>query len=374
MKNKKEKKHPERNHGKQHHQKMKPYIVMQYLLKHSDENNPITAEKIASELKVKYDIYAERRSIYRDIDEINKAIIMLENDCDIYEAGEILEGDEEGNDKLIRKNKYGFYARPREYDETDIRLLAECIYSAKFLDKTQTNILINLVCDMVNKRQAEKIKHSVLLTDRVRTKNSQTIYNIATINEAMSKELSDKRHIPEKISFKYLKHTIRDTNNQVERRHGETYITNPYALLINDGNYYLLAFDEKKKKFISYRVDRMKDVKLTGEKRVGDKEFSDIDLKDYTKRVFSMFSGERKRVVLQFTNHLLDTVIDRFGTKDVLYLSSGKKYFTVNATVEISRQFYGWLLGFDKEAKIISPNDVIEDFRRYIDGISQMYV
>lgn len=255
-----EKKHPDLNHGKQHHQKMKPYLVMQYLLKHSDKDNPIKADKIVAELD-KYGIYAELRSIYRDIEEINKAIIMLYNNCDIYEAEEILEEDIYDNDKLILKNKYGFYAKPRDYDETDIWLLAECVYSAKFLDEKQTKSLIDLVCKMVNKRETEKIKHDVLLTDRVRTKNSQTVNNIAKINKAMSKELDGEKHIPQKISFKYLKHTIRDTNNQVERRHGETYITNPYALLINDGNYYLLSFNEKKKKFISYRVDRMKDVK-----------------------------------------------------------------------------------------------------------------
>lgn len=42
MQNKKEKKHPDLNHGKQNNQKMKLYLVMQYLLKYTGENNPIT--------------------------------------------------------------------------------------------------------------------------------------------------------------------------------------------------------------------------------------------------------------------------------------------------------------------------------------------
>ena len=34
-----EKKNPEERHGKQNNQKMKPYLVMQHLLKYTDENN-----------------------------------------------------------------------------------------------------------------------------------------------------------------------------------------------------------------------------------------------------------------------------------------------------------------------------------------------
>ena len=65
------KKKPKEGHGKKHNQKMKPYIVMQYLLKHTDENNPITGEDLAAVLLEDYEVYAERRSIYKDIEEIN---------------------------------------------------------------------------------------------------------------------------------------------------------------------------------------------------------------------------------------------------------------------------------------------------------------
>ena len=373
MEEKKQKKHPHLNHGKQNHHKMKPYIVLQYLLKNSDEQHPIIAEDIAAELNVKYGIYAERRSIYKDIEEINKAFIMLEQHCTAKIAEKILAEDEYNEEKLILKNKYGFYARPLKYSTDEIRLLAECVYSAKFLDKSQSDFLVDIVCELVNKRQAKSIKHDVLLTDRIKTNNAGVINSIAEINKAMSKEIDGKKHIPEKISFKYLKYTISDMKKQVERRHGDDYIVSPFALLINDGNYYLLAFDDKKQKFMNYRVDRMKNVECVGEKREGEKEFDSIDLKSYTQRVFSMYGGEEKRVTLQFITPLLDTAIDRFGKKDVLYFQSDEKHFTVSTKVEISNQFFGWLLGFGKKVQIVSPPEVRAEFKNYIKGIEEMY-
>ena len=88
------------SHGKKNNQKMKPYLVLQYLLKKSDENHQKSAYDIMAYLE-ECGITAERRSVYRDIDEINKAMLILENDIDIDEAEEILAKDEYDEEKLF---------------------------------------------------------------------------------------------------------------------------------------------------------------------------------------------------------------------------------------------------------------------------------
>ena len=79
----------EAKHGKQTNQKVKPYIVLQYLLKYSDESHVRSAYNIIAFLQ-ECGIDAERRSIYKDIEEINKVALMLENECTIDEAEEML--------------------------------------------------------------------------------------------------------------------------------------------------------------------------------------------------------------------------------------------------------------------------------------------
>ncbi len=358
--------------GKKSNQKLKPYLVMQYLLKYTDENNVCTAKEISEYIQDTYYIAAERRSIYKDIEEINKAMLMVENEIDIDEAEKWLKDDEYDEEKFIvyNKHKKGFQVRRRFYDVYDIRLLAECVYSAKFLDKDQSERLANIVCDFVSEEQAESIRHEAFLTDRVKTNNKAVIENITTINEAMSR---NDRHKPEKISFKYLKYSISDVKQQAERRQGEKYIVSPFALLINDGNYYLLAFEDKSQKMRTYRVDRMKKVDRIHEPRDGEKVFAEIDLKSYTQRVFSMYGGKQERVTMRFINPLLDTVIDRFGTNNIQYQKVDDTHFSVSAPVEVSNQFFGWLLGFGKKAKITYPEKVVTQFAEYLDNIRNMY-
>jgi predicted DNA-binding transcriptional regulator YafY len=117
----------------------------------------------------------------------------------------------------------------------------------------------------------------------------------------------------------------------------------------------------------------MKDIRFTNVPRDGDDVFNKIDLRTYTKRVFSMYGGEQRLVELQFANPLLDAVVDRFGTKDVQYAKVDDTHFSVTAKVEISEQFFGWILGFGQKVKMVYPEDVQDKFRSYIDSIRGMY-
>lgn len=140
------------------------------------------------------------------------------------------------------------------------------------------------------------------------------------------------------------------------------------------GYYYVLAWNAQRCATITFRLDRMKGVELLNEPREGNAEFSKINMETYTQQHFGMFSGEKKRVSLRFTNNLLDTIVDRLGTgADVFYRPDDERHFVVSTDIAISDQFYGWIAGFRKMAKIVSPPDVVADFQKFLDDISGRY-
>ena len=130
-------KEPQR--GKKFNQKLKPYLVYEYLRKYSDENNPKSATDIVDFLDDK-GVPAERRSIYRDIEDINKVSMLMEYDgtdlknvdkddvvFNIEEAEDRVKEDEDDLIKLIAydKHKKGYYIKNRHFDLMDIKLLAD---------------------------------------------------------------------------------------------------------------------------------------------------------------------------------------------------------------------------------------------------------
>lgn len=363
-------------HGRKANQKMKPYLVMEYLMRRTDENHAESADNIAAYLQ-ELGIDAERRSIYRDIEEINKALWLLENedDADIFAAEEAIETDENDSEKFIVYDRHlkGFRVVRRKYELSDIRLMAECIYASRYISQSEAERLVDIIKGFVSEEQSREIRTDALVTARQRTLNKSTLHNISTIYDAMSKMIEGEKHIPEKISFQYLKYTIDDLEKQTERRKGAKYIVSPYKLIINDGNYYLLAFDENSQQIRTYRVDRMKAINRLGTPRDGAEAFAAIDMKTYTQRTFSMFGGERECVSIRFVSSLLDTAVERFGRYNVSYSRSDDHHFNVSADVEISDQFFGWLCGFGTKAKLFSPYTVVNDFTSYLERIQNKY-
>lgn len=368
----------EAQHGKKPNQKIKPYVVLQYLLKNTDEDHIATAFDIIAFLEDECGIEAERRSIYKDIEEINKVALMFQQECTIDEAADMLEEDEDDSLKLVKydKSRKGFYVQSavRQFELNDMRLLAECVYSAKFIAEGQAKRLVErVICDFISTHQAEKIKHDALLTDRVKTNNKAVLRSLSTINEAMSTKLDGKSHKPEKIQFKYLKYSIDNMEQQIERRKGETYIVSPFQFIINDGNYYLLAYNELRKAIWTYRIDRMKDVRRTGVPREGDEAFQQIDIRTFAQRTISMYSGKQETVTIRFIMSLLDTAIEQFGKKNVIYKKVDDHHFNMTATIDISNQFFAWLLRFGTSVRLLSPASVVDDFNNYLEKIRKMY-
>ena len=256
----------------------------------------------------------------------------------------------------------------------DLRLLAECIYSTKFISESKAQYLVETISHFCSIYEAELLQGERFLADRVKTTKTHIMNTISIINSAMATKWDGKPHTPSKISFQYMKYSINDVKKEVERRKGAKYIVSPYKLLINDGNYYLLAYSDQAKDMRTFRVDRMKRVDILEEPRVGVEVFKDIDLANYTKRVFSMFGGDQKRVKMRFINPLLDTVIERFGTgSDVFYMPDGDSHFIVIADVQISDQFFSWICGFRKKATIQSPSEVVEGMKAFLQDITDRY-
>ena len=364
--------------GRKNDQKMKPYLVYDYLMRQSDANHVVTAAEIVGYLQ-ECGIQAERRSIYKDIEEINKAVLLTtgshysEPKADTIEEAEELLKDEKEKTIIYDEHRKGFYVRKRHYKVDDIRILAECVYSAKFIDEKRAKRLVNVVCDLTSEHYAEDIKRDAFLLDRIKTENIGIYELVSKISAAMSRKRNKKPHTPEKIKFKYLSYTIQNGLGRTERRKGECYVVSPYKLLISDGNYYLMGYDDKMQKMVNYRVDRMKDLELTGEPRSGAEAYNELSMETYLQEHFGMYQGERDHIRIRALNMLLDTFVDRFGTRDAIYAKDDDKHFTAVVSVAVSNQFFGWLCGLGNKVKIISPAPVVEEFKQYLDKMRGLY-
>lgn len=323
-------------------QKAKILLIAKYLWEQTDEDHGVTAADIVDYLD-DCGISAELHSIYRDI-----AVLRDEFGFDV-EGG--------------RGRKYRLASRDLEYN--DLRVLAECVSGSRFVSKGQAERLVRALGTLCSEYQREALESETFVSDRTRTEERSVFINAAEIRSAIKQSV--------KISFKYAKASIDNLNEMVSRRNNAPYIVSPYAILVNDGNLYLLAYHDFSKKIMTFRVDRMRNVSCSDKPRSGQAAYDKINMQNYVRRVFGMYRGYRQRVVMEFDMALLDAVVDRLGTDDILYHADGRRIFTVNADIEVSPQFYAWIFGFGDKARIKAPTHIVEGMKKQLQEVSEKY-
>lgn len=324
-------------------QKLKTLYVAKYLWEQTDENHGVTAAEIRDYLEEECDITAEEHSIYRDIAALRD------------EFGFDIDGG--------RGKKYRLASRDIDYD--DLRTLSECVYATRFISEGQAARLVGLLGGFCSEHQRAALEGETFVGNRMRTEERSVLNNASEIRRAMNEN--------RKISFKYVKATINNVKKTVSRKNNATYTVSPYCLLVNNGDFYLLAYSDWDSKIMTYRVDRMRNVRCHQHLRIGRSAYNEINMDTYLRRVFGMHGGECQRVVMEFDIQLLDTVVDRLGTENIIYHAEGKKHFVVNAEIEVSPQFYAWLFGFGNKAKIIAPPSVAEGMKVHLQEVSAIY-
>lgn len=324
-----------------------------YLKSWSDEDHGISAAFIQKKMKEDYGISVDRHSIYRCMDSLRNYANM--------------------NIQVQQGGRYHLIDRYPSLD--DIRLIAECVHAAKFLPQEEEMSLLEILADYCSEYQRQIIEDEVWKVNRTSIDfydNYRSVLDsLDVIRTAIHGNPSLGIHGSRKISFRYFTYRINDLHTSAEKRPNKKYTASPYKLILDEGFYYLLAYDSAAKHIFTYRVDRMHDVSLIDEACEGQDAFKQFDLNSFS---FSMFSGTVETITLRFSESLLDSMIDRFGTGDnVKYKRLDREFLSVTTSVHVSSPFWGWLTGFGDKIQIISPNEVASAFRNHLTTILNSY-
>ena len=298
-------------------------------------------QQIHDELE-KYDITADRKSLYNDIEETKILGIKVE-------------GRQNGRN-------YFYKVVEKHLELAELKLLVDANQSAKFISEKKSCVLIKKLEEFASEYEAQELLRQVVMSGRVKTMNESIYYNVDEIHRAIGKN--------HRITFKYWKWNL---NKEMElKKDGNLYDVSPWALCWDDENYYLIAFDEKDQKIKHYRVDKMKNITMIDDMRNGREHFEHFDVAEYMKRSFGMFGGDAELVKLRVKNELVGVIIDRFG-KDVSLFQDDKEHFFVHVKVNVSNQFFAWVFGLGTGIEIMGPGNVREQMVIYVKDVMKIY-
>lgn len=317
--------------AKSSNQKLKLLYLMKIMLEKTDEEHGLTTAEIISSLAA-YDIGAERKSIYDDIEALR---------CF-------------GLDILKTQNgrQTDYRVISRDFEMPELKLLVDAVQSSKFITRKKSDELIKKIESFASVHEARQLHRQVFVANRIKTMNESIYLSVDQIHTAIT--------LDRKITFQYFEWS--PSKEKLLRHGGALYCVSPWALTWDDENYYLIAFDSAANKIKHYRVDKMLKISVSEECREGRELFENFDMAIYSKKTFGMFGGNEETVRLRCKNRMANIIIDRFGTETIM-AAADSEHFEITVKVAVSPVFYAWLMNFGSDIKIISPQNVVEGFK-----------
>lgn len=314
-------------------QKLKILYLMKAFTEQTDEHHPMTVKDLMNWLDG-YGITVERKTIYDDIDTLK-----------VF-----------GMDIVNRRQKpMGYYLGSRTFELPELKLLVDAVQSSRFITSKKSFELIKKLESLTSVYEAKDLERQVFVDNHVKAINEGVYYNIDKIHVALS---DDKQ-----ITFQYYEWTL--TKEVSLKKDGARYRVSPWGLIWKDDNYYLIAIDEKSSVVKHYRVDKMLKIHVEEEARNGGALFRNSNVAQFAANTFGLFGGREEKITMEFENHFIGTVIDRFG-QDVNIYKKDEDHFQIGVSVKISSQFYGWLTGLGAGVKIVSPAHVQKEYIRFL--------
>ncbi len=319
-------------------QKTKLLHLYQIMLHQTDEDHPITVAQMIEQL-ARYDIKAERKSIYDDLEALR--LFGLDIQC--------------------RRGKTpGWFVGERDFELPEVKLLMDAVQSSRFITQKKSDVLIRKLESLASMHQAGQLQRQVYVSGRIKVMNESIYYNVDKLHTAIAGQKA--------ITFRYFDYDIH--RQKVFRQEGGRYIVSPYGLIWNSENYYLVAFDHAHQEMRHYRVDKMTEIVVTGLPREGRKQYPDFQLAQYGQKHFGMYSGREITVTLRGRREKAGLVWDRFG-QDVILVPDGEEHFTVTIPVVMSPQFFGWLMGLDGSLTLVAPAEAVRAYRDKLSAAMQ---
>ncbi len=313
--------------------KLKTLYIMRILQDETDAEHGLSLRQIIDRL-ADYDIQAERKGIYRDIE------VLREFGLDI---------------QTFQRNPVEYAIVRRDFTLSELMLLVDAVESCKFLTKRQSRALTTNLKLLASDNERELLNRCIHVPGRILSKNEGVFGCIDTLHDAMRQKL--------KAEFMYYKYGL---DGKRRATHDEKpHVVTPVGITYADGYYYLTAWNDAHENMTEFRIDRMEKLRLSDEKATKNEQITHHTYEGDEHELFGRFGGEPVTVTLIVEGDKVEIIMDRFG-KSAQWLNHDDETAKVAVKIRKSEQFFGWIAGLGGTVRIDGPKSLKQEYRDYL--------
>lgn len=332
----------------------------------NDAGRYLSANDLVQVLQDKYELNADRKSIYSYI----KSMEQYGYEFDKSKKGYYLLGCSNANIDTT------------SFETAELKMIADALSLSHFYPAKKTKQIIDKLEKLLPESGQTLQNNAIFLEQLIKSDNVSAVYNIDGINKAINEDKQISFHYYNIKADLHSGHHRLTTELRQYNGQNKLYMQSPYALIWKNDCYYLLSYDSNTKDLCTFRVDRMCDVivqngqdnEIPDIKRDGHQYFQNFNIAEYSNTAFSMFGGERKSVSLRVKKDLAKVIADYFGKDVSIYTDDfDSDYFMCSVYIQQSNMFFSWLSGFGTDIQIKFPYDIRQQYLDYLKNILTGY-
>ena len=205
--------------------------IVEYLTQESSEEKPATTADIIGMLE-ESGISCDRRTLYKNMN------VLREEGYNIITT------------KVGHQNAY--YMPDRSFSNSELKMLIDAVMAAKSITKKQSDELIDKLANLARTKRKEVLRENIVCFNSCKHSNEDVFDNIDKITKAIRKSRG--------LVFSYFQFDV--NKNHIYKHGNKKYKEDSIGLIYNDGNYYMISYNNKHKGTATYRVDHMEEIKV----------------------------------------------------------------------------------------------------------------
>lgn len=316
-------------------QGLKLLLIRDYLYNEASKEHPKNAKQIQKFLQ-EYRIAASTKTIYTDISRLRDDL-----EIPIEYSG---------------KGGRGYYIAEKPFDPSELRLLIDCIRNAEFITKDDAATLTGKIMGLASSPDKE------LLTRQLEEeyKKSQTEASVIENVNLLMKAIDANRN----ISFNRYRYVAEHTKHTSLEK--EVIIASPVKLVRKSNQYifeYLKELDNGGYISDQVHVSMMDNIEILN----APSRYTKAENKarqQAMEEVLDDFWGKKRAITIQFYNRASDKILSKLP-EDAILTKINSTHSQTTVKERISPSFFSWLDDFGPYAKIVAPEDVIEQFLQW---------
>ena len=336
--------------------------ILDILRRYSDAEHRLSQKDIVEILQTEYDMTVERKSIRRNI--LN--LISSGYEIEYSESVRMVPNRKTG--EMEESYLWSDFYLVRDFTDSELRLLIDGLLFSKHIPYSQCKELVEKLEKLSNVYFSSRVKHIRTMPETM-PPNKQLFYTIEILDEAISQR--------KQVAFQYTSVGLDKKQHPRLNDDGsvKVYTVSPYQIAAANGRYYLICCTDLHDTVSHYRLDRIEEILLLDtparpQKTVQGLEHG-LNLPKHMAEHLYMFPGESGPVTFRMKKHILNDVIDWFGT-DVTFSDESDDEATARVEVNL-RAMKLWAIQYGPYVKVLSPQSLTDEVKKSLQVALNQY-